>query len=350
MAANEGLKALLNAIEKRSFDPAYLFIGDDDFRKQEALTRLLDSAVDPATRDFNLEVRRGSEISAETLGSILGTPPMLADRRVVVIRDASTLKKDAKTAAEQYLDRPAPDVILVLMQIGGERADPRFGRATTVVFDPINGPALTKWIATRAERTYGASITPEAVQLLQNSVGNDLSHLNVELEKLASYCNGQIIDEAAVAAIVGIRREETLVALLDAIGERDAAVALRILPGLLEQPKSSGVFIVMVLGMQVLGTGFARARLLRRTAPPRIEGELMAMMKESGAYPGRSWPDAVKAWIRTAPLWTDADLYAAAATLHSADRALKDTGRTTEEGILGTAIMAMCQSKAERAA
>jgi DNA polymerase III subunit delta len=350
MAATEGQKQLLSAIERQSFDPAYLFVGDDDFRKHEALTRLLDSAVDPATRDFNLEVRRGSEISAETLGSILGTPPMLAERRVVVIRDAASLKKDAKTAAEGYLDRPSPDVILVLVQVGGEKADPRFGKATTVVFDSISGPTLSKWIAARAEKTFGAAITPEAIELLQNSVGNDLSHLNVELEKLASYSNGQPIDDAAVAAIVGVRREETLPALLNAVGERDAAAALRILPGLLEQPKSSGVFIVMVLGMQVLGTGFARSRLLRHKHQSQIASELMAMMKESGAYPGRSWPDAVGAWIRMAPRWTDADLFAAAATLHAADRALKDTGRTTEEGILQTAILAMCQSKAQHAA
>lgn len=350
MAASEGRKELLNAIEKRAFDPAYLFVGDDDFRKHEALTRLLDSAVDPATRDFNLEVRRGSEISAETLGSILGTPPMLADRRVVVIRDAGTLKKDAKTVAENYLDRPAPDVILVLMQVGGEKADARFGKATTVVFDPITGPKLAKWIANRAETTFGTSITPAAIDLLQNSVGNDLSHLNVELEKLASYSNGQPIDDAAVAAIVGVRREQTLPALLDAVGARDAAAALRILSGVLEQPKSSGVFIVIVLGMQILGTGFARARLSRRVPPARIEGELMTMIKESGGYPGRSWNDAVAAWIRTAPKWTDADLFAAAATLHAADRALKDTGRTSEEGILQTAILAMCQSNARRAA
>lgn len=341
MSASEGMKQLASAIETRAFAPAYLFLGDDDFRKNEALTRLLDSAVDPATRDFNLEVRRGSEISAETLGSILGTPPMLADRRVVVVRDAASLKKDAKTAAEQYLNRPAPDVVFVLLQGAGEKPDPKFDKARVVMFDPISGPQLAKWILNRAEKNFGSAITPGAVELLQNSVGNDLSHLNIELEKLASYSNGKPIDEDAVAAVVGVRREESLPALLDAVAARDAAAALRILPGLLEQPKSSGVFIVMVLGMQVLGTGFARSRLAKRVPPVRIDNELMTMIKESGGFPGRSWKDAVNAWIRTAPKWSDADLFAAAATLHAADRALKDTGRTTEEGILQTAILAM---------
>src|SRR3954463_805202 len=130
MAASAAQKALFSAIEKRAFEPAYHFAGDDDFRKQEALNLLVNAAVDPATRDFNYEARRGSEISGEALGSILGTPPMLAERRVVVVRDAGALKKDAKAAVESYLDRPAPDVVLVLIQPMGEKPEAKFGKAT----------------------------------------------------------------------------------------------------------------------------------------------------------------------------------------------------------------------------
>lgn len=349
MAGNAAQKALFTAIEKRTFDPAYHFFGDDDFRKHEALNMLVNAAVDAATRDFNYEARRGSEIGAETLGSLLGTPPMLAERRVVVIRDAGALKKDSKAVVEQYLQRPAPDVVLVLLQPAGEKPDPKFARATMVMFDPISGPHLSRWIAMRAEH-HGASITAGAAELLQSSVGNDLPQLNVEIEKLATYTGGAEIDEAAVGAIVGVRREESLGALLDAVGNRDAAAALRILPGLLEQPKSSGVFIVMVLGMQVLGTGFARARLAKNVPPQRLSGEIMNMIKESGAYPGRSWTEAAHAWISAAPKWPTKDLYAAAIALHWADRALKETGKTTEEGILQSAILAMCQTKGRRAA
>lgn len=349
MSSNAAQKALFNSIEKRAFDAAYHFIGDDDFRKHEALTLLINAAVDPATRDFNLEVRRGGEIGAETLGSLLGTPPMLAERRVVVIRDAAALKKDAKAAAEDYLQRPAADVVFVLVQPSGEKPDPRFSRATTVVFDPISGPQLSRWIAMRAEH-FGTTITAGGAELLQSSVGNDLPQLNIEIEKLATYVSGSAIDEAAVGAIVGVRREESLSALLDAIGNREAATALRILPGILEQPKSSGVFLVMVLGMQILGTGYARARLAARTPPARLTGEIMTMMKESGGYPGRSWTEAAHAWTTTAPEWSTHDLFAASAALHAADRALKESGRTSEEGILQTAILAICASKGRRAA
>ena len=61
-------------------------------------------------------------------------------------------------------------------------------------------------------------------------------------------------------------------------------------------------------------------------------------------------PMTVHAWINAAQKWTADDLFAAAIALHWADRALKETGKTTEEGILQSAILAMCQTKGRRAA
>ena len=83
---------------------------------------MIDAAVDPATRDFNYETLRGADLDAETLGSILGTPPMMADRRMVVIRDVNALKKDARAALDAYLKRPAPDLVLVLLAPSGVKA------------------------------------------------------------------------------------------------------------------------------------------------------------------------------------------------------------------------------------
>ena len=59
-------KALNAALKQRAFDPVYYFHGDDNFLKDDALRQMIDVAVDPATRDFNLEVRRGGELDAET--------------------------------------------------------------------------------------------------------------------------------------------------------------------------------------------------------------------------------------------------------------------------------------------
>src|SRR3982750_3560966 len=93
-------KSLRTALKDRTFAPAYYFYGEDDYLKNEELRRVIDAAVDPATRDFNFETLRGTDLDAETLGSIVGTPPMMAERRVVVIRDVHALKKDARAALD----------------------------------------------------------------------------------------------------------------------------------------------------------------------------------------------------------------------------------------------------------
>ena len=59
--ASAGEKALHAALKKREFDPVYYLYGDDDFLKDISVRELVDAAVDPATRDFNLELRRGAE-------------------------------------------------------------------------------------------------------------------------------------------------------------------------------------------------------------------------------------------------------------------------------------------------
>ena len=58
------MPSLREALQDKKFAPAYYFFGEDEYQKDEALRRLLTVAVDPATRDFNLDQRRGSELDA----------------------------------------------------------------------------------------------------------------------------------------------------------------------------------------------------------------------------------------------------------------------------------------------
>src|SRR5262245_22529598 len=116
-------RALRRAIQERAFDRAYFLFGDDEFLKDDAVRQLVTAAVDPATRDFNLDVRRGGEIDAETLQSLLDTPPMMAERRVIVLRDVGALKRAERQALERYLAKPAPDTVLILVAPVGAKPD-----------------------------------------------------------------------------------------------------------------------------------------------------------------------------------------------------------------------------------
>ena len=60
--ASAGEKAIHAALKTRVFDPVYYLFGEDDFLKEQKTRELVDAAVDPSTRDFNLEIRRASEL------------------------------------------------------------------------------------------------------------------------------------------------------------------------------------------------------------------------------------------------------------------------------------------------
>ncbi|MDQ3950016.1 MAG: DNA polymerase III subunit delta [Gemmatimonadota bacterium] len=348
-------RTLRDAVRDKQFAAVYYLFGEDDFLKEQAVRQLVGAAVDPATRDFNLEVRRGGELDAETLGSLLGTPPMMAERRVLVVRDVGALRKDARTLLDRYVKSPAPDAVVILVAPAGARADRTLSAAATALeFEPLTGDRVPRWITYHAETELGASITPEAVALLQSAVGTDLPQLAVELDKLASFAGGGAIDEAAVAAIVGVRRGETLGAFLDAVAARDLVAALDLLPGVLAQPKASAVTIVMALTAQTLAIAWARARRERGLAPGRLAGELFGLLKEAGSvYPGRAWGEAVDAWARAAarPDEDDPDgsvLDAALSALLAADFALKETRLSSDEQLLTNLVLTLCTARGSR--
>ncbi|MEO6528638.1 MAG: DNA polymerase III subunit delta [Gemmatimonadaceae bacterium] len=341
---------LHTAIKNRIFDPVYFLFGDDDFLKEGASRDLVEAAVDPSTRDFNLEIRRANELDAEGLDALLSTPPMLAERRVVVLRDIDKLKKGARALLERYLARPAHDTVLVLVAPAGAKADKGLSdRATAVEFVPLTGERLPRWIVHHTKTALGRAITPEAVALLAEAVNSDLAQIAVELEKLASYTSGAI-DERAVSDVVGVRRGESLGDFLDAVAARDARAALGLIPIVMQLPKTTAVSAIMALTTQTLAMAYGEAALASGVSQRNLFGELMTLLRETGAYPGRPWGEAVSAWAKHAPRWSAADLDRALSALLSADAALKETRLSSPEQLLTTLVLALCGGAVQRAA
>ena len=349
MAAASAHKDLRKAIQTRSFAPAYFFFGDDEYLKDELTRQLIDAAVDASTRDFNLDIRRGGNIDAESLSSLLSTPPMMAERRMVVVRDVGALKKDARAGLDRYLASPSPDIVVLLVAPAGAKTDEYQG-VLAVEFEPLTGDRVPKWIVHHVTTTLNTTITQAAVDLLISAVGNDLPQLAAELDKLASYANGQTIDDDAVGAVVGIRRGETLGDLLDRVLAHDAPGALAMIDHVLAQPKTTAVTVVMALTTQMLALAWARAARDRGFPAVGIERELFSLLKESGALTGRPWGEAVSAWSRAVPAWSAAELEAAIDALLAADFALKESRLSSDEQMLASLVLTICGTSRRAAA
>jgi DNA polymerase III subunit delta len=329
-------RAFRKSLQRGEFERVYYFHGDDDFLKEQTVRDLVAAAVDPSTRDFNLDIRAAAELDAETLGSLVGTPPMMAERRVVVVRDVAALRKDVRAVLDRYVKEPASDVLLILVAPAGEKAkvDKALeARAATMEFAPLTGDRVPRWITHHVETVLGATITPEAAELLQQATGNELAALAAELDKLVSYAGGGTIDEAAVADVVGVRRGETLGDFLDRVAARDAAGALALLPHILAQPKTSAVSIVMALTTQMLAIGWGITR---------SRADYFDLLKSGKAFPMRPWGEAARAWSAAERHWNDDAIDAALDALLAADIALKETRISSDTQLLTNLVLALC--------
>ena len=344
MSANTALKTLRDAIKGGTFDGAYYIHGEDDFQKDDAVKQLVDAAIEPAMRDFNMEILRAQEADAKSLDAALSALPMLADRRIVLLRDVSALKKDARKVLDRYLENPSPDVLVLLVEASGGKTDKELAKNTTPLeFENLTADRIPRWISHYASTHFDTKISPAAADLLQTAVGTDLHQLVSELDKLTSFANGREIGEEDVAAIVGVKRGETMADFLDQAAQRNVSKALELLPLILSQPKVSGVQLIMALTVQTIALAWGKARLKEGLSQSRLQSEYFGFLKQAGgAYTGRPWGSAASAWSLAADQWSIASIDHALDALLEADRMLKETRFSSEEQIMTTLILSMC--------
>src|SRR6266446_4587624 len=349
------LDALLRSLKKgaRNPDPVYLLHGDEDVLKDEAIRALVDATVG-SSGDFNLDVRFAPDLTPESFHALVNTPPMLAERRAVVIRAVEQLgKRKTKLRDEviRYLAQPNPTTVLVLVVAAGEEPDSDFVKASTsVLFEPLAAERVPRWLQHHAA-TLKVTLAPDAVDLLLSAVGNDLSTLARELEKLAALTGGaaRSITAADVTSLVGVRRGETVYDLVHAALERRAAPAAQLVEPVLEQAGMSGVKIVSLLGTHLVGTALARAERDRGVHAARLPDTIYRQMQSVRPYGMRSYKEEAARWVAWSALWTARELGRALRAALAADNALKTATVSDDRGIVTQLVLGFAATKREAA-
>src|SRR5258705_3549574 len=179
--------ALLRSLKQGAPDPVYYLHGEEDVLKDEAVRALLERAVDPTARDFNVDQRAAADLDPEAFNALVNTPPILTATRAVVLRGMDQLRKTAKVRQEllHYLDSPNPTTVLLLVHGTAEPPDAELARRATAEQVPALPPdRVARWMTHRPKQ-LGFTLAPEAEKLLLASVGNDLSGLSHALENRA---------------------------------------------------------------------------------------------------------------------------------------------------------------------
>jgi len=346
---------LRRSLAKGDLQPVYYLHGDEEFLKDDAVGLIVALTVDAGTRDFNLDRRRAPELAAEDFRALVETPPMMAARRGVVLTEVECLQQRRprqqalRTAVAEYLKRPSPDTVLVLVQSAGEKPDAVLQDGScSVDVAPLPPERVGRWIQHQAKEK-GLEIEADAARHLQAAVGEDLQQLSAELAKLAVATAGKPVTIADVADLVGVRTGETIYDFVDAVCARKFAAAAGMVPALLVTPGSSGVRLLSSLGTVLVGLSLARARLDARDAPAPAASRVLNAMFAARPMGLRPWKEEASRWVRDAAGWTAAELDAALAALVRADARLKDTRLAGEAEVLIEVVLSLGQVGREAA-
>jgi len=248
----------------------YVLYGRDDFSLREELTRIKGELDSDGMLSCNTDVLDGREVSPEQLMAICDTMPFLSAHRLVVVegllkrfdsperprRGARGARRESTEALErwlglaEYAQRMPSTATLVLvdeeLSIGNPLLKAIGSAAQVREFRPLRAGTVLKWILERAQ-SQGIDISPAAARLLSDLVGNNLWLLASELDKLTAYAQGRRIEGADVRALVSEARQVNIFAMVDAIVEKRAAVALRLLRQLRTAGAEGGYLLAMVV-------------------------------------------------------------------------------------------------------
>ncbi len=245
----------------------YLFHGEDEFRRAEAIDQLRQK-MDPVMGDLNTVTLTGRTLSIGELRAACDTIPFMASCRLVIVHDLVSSSAGGKGAKhehsemagdedrlhelEGYLPQIPESTKLVLDESKTLKEGSRLLKAAKAVgafvraFPIPTGPELNDWIRRRAQGK-GVSIAPNATALLAAYVGSDTRQLEQELEKLSLYVGeGATISRADVEQLVTSLQEADIFHMVDALGGRDRRRALRILHQFLDEGKHPLYLLTMI--------------------------------------------------------------------------------------------------------
>jgi len=231
-------KKILDKLKTGKYDPVYLLQGEETYYIDVIATYIEEHALTESERGFNQVIVYGKDAPMATILTHARRFPMMAERQVVVVREAQDIPDlNKETGAKMlldYLTKPSSTTVLVLCH-KHKTLDKRreLGKkseqlATSATFKKPYDNQLSEFILSYVkEKKY--SIEESAAQVLAEYVGNDLNRLANEVDKvLISHDAQETITAAEVMAKVGISREYNIFELQRALINKDWMQAAKI--------------------------------------------------------------------------------------------------------------------------
>ena len=243
---------IVNDIKAGNFKPIYFLMGEEPYYIDKLSEYIEDNVLREDEKGFNQTVLYGRDISVEDIVSTAKRYPMMADKQVVIIKEAQELSRTIDKL-EAYAENPMPSTLLVICYkyktLDKRKKVTKALGKNGLVYESkkLYENQVGDWIK-RVLSGKKYQIEPKASAMLVEFLGTDLSRINNELEKLQIILpSGTTITAHHIEENIGFSKDYNVFELRKAIGERDQVKAYKIAENFAHNPKEYP--LVMTTGL-----------------------------------------------------------------------------------------------------
>jgi DNA polymerase-3 subunit delta len=248
---DEAIK-IVNDIKAGQIKPIYFLMGEEAYYIDKIADFIEQNVLTEEEKGFNQTVLYGRDVTIEDIISTSKRFPMMAERQVVIVKEAQDLLRTIEQI-ERYTDDPVPTTVLVFCYkyktIDKRKKFTKNIEKMGVLFESkkLYENQVGDWI-TRLLKSKGYGIEPKATAMLVEFLGTDLSKINNELEKLQIVLPKQsTITAKDIEENIGFSKDFNVFELRKAIGERNQLKAYQIVQYFSENPKENPILMVTAL-------------------------------------------------------------------------------------------------------
>lgn len=246
---------IVKDVKSGQIAPIYLLMGEEPYYIDKICEYLEDNLLAEEEKGFNQTIVYGRDVSVEDVVSASRRYPMMADRQLVVVKEAQELSRTFEHF-EAYAEKPTPTTVLVICykykSVDKRKKVTKLMEKHGVVFESkkLKDYQLPSWIE-RVLKGKGFGIEPKAAAMLSEFLGTDLSKVSNEMEKLTlSLPKGSVITSKDVLENIGVSKDYNVFELRKALGEGNKLKAYQIAKYFAENPKDNPMVVTTSLVFQ----------------------------------------------------------------------------------------------------
>lgn len=240
---------ILKEIKSGSFKPIYFLHGEEGYFIDSISNAIIDNALTEDEKAFNQTIVYGKEADAGALIADAKGFPMMAQRRLVVLKEAQDFKGIEDLAS--YFENPSSQTIFVVCykykKYDARKKALKAASKSGLAFksEQVKEYKLVDWISSYV-KDQGFDISQKASMLLSEFLGNDLSRIVKEIEKLAILLEkGTTITDIHIEENIGISKDYNVFELVNAVSTREVLKANKIVYYFEHNPKAAPAVVVI---------------------------------------------------------------------------------------------------------